>query len=114
MDEKKMDATIAVILRTGVSLAALLVLLGGVAYLGRFGSGVENYRSFHPTTFQFGIPRSGRELIETGLLVLILTPVIRVIFSAFAFARERDTTYVVITLIVLCLLVVGWFTGHAA
>jgi uncharacterized membrane protein len=114
MDEKKMDATIAVILRAGVSMAALLVLLGGVAYLGRFGSGIENYRSFHPTSFHFGIPRSGRELIETGLLVLILTPVIRVVFSAFAFARERDTTYVVITLIVLSLLVVGWLTGHAA
>jgi uncharacterized membrane protein len=114
MDEKKMDATIAIILRGGVSLAALLVLLGGVAYLGRAGSDIENYRSFHPTTFHFGIPHSGRELIEAGLLILILTPVIRVVFSAFAFARERDTTYVVITVIVLGLLAVGWLTGHAA
>jgi uncharacterized membrane protein len=113
MDDRKMDGTIAVILRTGVSLAALLVLLGGVSYLGRFGSGLPNYKSFHPTAFHIGVPRSGPELIEAGLLILILTPVVRVLFSAFAFAKERDITYVVITLIVLVLLGVGWFAGHS-
>ncbi len=46
--------------------------------------------------------------------MLIMTPIARVIFSVFAFAREKDTTYVVITLIVLALLAFGWFTGYAA
>jgi uncharacterized membrane protein len=114
MDDKQMDESISNILRAGVSLAALLVLLGGVAYLGSFGSHIPNYTTFRPSLFHTGVPRSGRDLIETGLLILILTPVIRVIFSVFAFARERDTTYVVITLIVLALLALGWFTGHAA
>jgi uncharacterized membrane protein len=114
MDEKHMDGAIAVILRVGVSLAALLVLLGGVAYLGKFGSGYASYHTFRPTIFHLAAPRSGRELIEIGLFVLILTPVVRVIFSVFAFAQERDTTFVVITLIVLALLGVGWLTGYAA
>ena len=52
--------------------------------------------------------------METGIFVLILTPVLRVVFSVYAFARERDTVYVIVTLIVLALLSLGWFTGQAA
>ncbi len=53
----------------------------------------------------------GRGWIQLGLLLLIATPVARVVFTVFAFARERDTTYVVVTLIVLGLLLCGLFGG---
>ena len=46
----------------------------------------------------------GPGLIQTGLLVLIATPVARVAFSAFAFAAQGDRAYVVITLVVLAVL----------
>lgn len=114
IDDKMMDSVIATILRLGVSLAALLVLLGGVAYLGKSGSGFPDYRTFHPFHFRIALPRTGSELIETGIFALILTPVLRVVFSVYAFARERDTVYVIVTLIVLTLLIIGWFTGQAA
>ena len=39
-----------------------------------------------------------------GLLLLVATPVMRVIFSAAAFAFQGDRTYVIITLIVLAVL----------
>jgi uncharacterized membrane protein len=54
----------------------------------------------------------GRGLIQLGLLLLIATPVARVIFSVFAFARQRDATYVLITLIVLAVLVYSLFSGY--
>ena len=47
---------------------------------------------------------SARAIIQLGLLLLIATPVARVLFSAIAFAIERDCMYVVITLIVLAIL----------
>lgn len=47
----------------------------------------------------------GRALIQLGLLLLIATPVSRVAFSVFAFERQRDWTYVGITLAVLAVLV---------
>ena len=47
---------------------------------------------------------SARAIIQLGLLLLIATPVARVLFSAIAFALERDSMYVVITLIVLAIL----------
>jgi uncharacterized membrane protein len=43
-------------------------------------------------------------IIQLGILILIATPVVRVAFSVFAFAEERDWMYVVVTLVVLGLL----------
>ena len=47
---------------------------------------------------------SGRGLIQLGLLFLIATPIARVVFSVVGFLRQRDWTYVGITLVVLALL----------
>jgi uncharacterized membrane protein len=50
-------------------------------------------------------------LIQFGLLLLVATPVARVAFAVFAFARERDRVYLTVSLIVLAVLVyslVGW------
>ena len=54
--------------------------------------------------FRYAIALDPRGIIQLGLLLLIATPVARVVFTVFAFAYERDWTYVVITLIVLTLL----------
>ena len=40
-------------------------------------------------------------IIQLGLLVLIATPIVRVILSVVAFVLERDLLYVVVTSIVL-------------
>jgi uncharacterized membrane protein len=44
-----------------------------------------------------------------GLVLLILTPVARVVFSLAAFGLERDWTYVAIACIVLALLTYSLF-----
>jgi uncharacterized membrane protein len=102
-----MEETIAGILRLGVSAAAILAVIGMAFYLKSFGGATPSYRVFHAATFPKG-------WLHASILMLILTPVARVVFSVFAFAREKDATYVAITLIVLALLTVGWFTGYAA
>ena len=53
-----------------------------------------------------------RGLIQLGLLLLIATPVARVAFSVFAFARQHDRTYVVVTLIVLSILIFSLAGGR--
>jgi uncharacterized membrane protein len=50
-------------------------------------------------------------LIQLGLLLLIATPVARVLFSVLAFIYEKDWTYVGITMIVLTLLCYSLFGG---
>ncbi len=117
-----MDEIMGGLLRTGVVLAAAIVLVGGVVYLMRHRVPVTNYRVFQGEPgdlrsvsgiFHEALAFHGRGLIQLGLLVLIATPVARVAFSFFAFLYERDWTYVFVTLFVLGLLVYSLFGGHA-
>ena len=49
---------------------------------------------------------------QLGILVLIATPVFRVLLSAFAFWMQRDWIYVAITLVVLAVLAFSLLSGH--
>jgi uncharacterized membrane protein len=104
------------LLQVGVLAAGLVVLVGGVRYLARYWAAHPHYGTFssEPDDLRHvgGIVRAalefrGRGLIQLGLLLLIATPVARVAFSLFAFLRERDWTYVLITAFVLSLLGLG-------
>jgi uncharacterized membrane protein len=99
----------------------MLVLVRGVLYLGRHGSETADYRVFHgePSdlrsvsgTARDALAGRGRGVIQLGLLILIATPVARVAFSALAFGRQRDATYVVVTMIVLAVLVYSLLGRH--
>src|SRR5437763_1980111 len=111
--DQQVDRFLGDLLRTGVLLAAVTVLAGGVAYLARHGTDPADYRVFRGEPADLRTPSGivkdalalrGRGLIQLGLLLLIATPVARVALSAFAFARQRDATYVAATLLVLALL----------
>ncbi len=116
--DKRIDEIMGLLLRTGVIIAASLVLLGGIVYLVRHPVPAVNYRTFQGEPVQYrsisGIFRdatglTGRGLIQLGLLLLIATPVARVIFSVFAFLYERDWKYVFFTLVVLGILMFSLF-----
>jgi uncharacterized membrane protein len=110
------------LLRAGVAIAAAVVLLGGIVYLVHHGHerrpDLSKFREGEPSPLRSpsGIVKEaaqfhGRGLIQLGLLLLIATPVARVVFSVYAFLRERDYTYVVLTLIVLAVLLYSLFHG---
>ncbi|HUK56302.1 MAG TPA: DUF1634 domain-containing protein [Nitrospiria bacterium] len=111
--EPRMEMIASRLLRDGVILAAVIVLLGGMLYLARYGAAFPDYRIFRgePTDLRSvagivvdALSLRSRGLIQLGLLLLIATPVARVAFSVFAFARQRDRTYIIVTAIVLALL----------
>jgi uncharacterized membrane protein len=106
MSDKRAEEIIGILLRTGVTIAA-------IPYHIQHGSASPDYHTFHgePDHLRHisGIVKSSMALdpaaiIQLGILILIATPVARVAFSVFAFAEERDWMYVVVTLIVLALL----------
>src|ERR1700722_18642452 len=106
--DERMDLVMGKLLQTGVLAAAGVVLAGGILYLMRHPTPTTNYKVFAGESEQLrtisGIFREalalrGRGLIQLGLLILIATPVARVGFSFFAFLRQRDWTYVAVTLI---------------
>ncbi len=111
--DQKLENIVGNLLRTGVSLAAVVVFIGGIIYLKRHGREPVNYRVFQgePTDLKTvpGIIRSalglhGRGIIQFGLLLLIATPVFRVALSIWGFAAEKDHMYTLFTIIVLIVL----------
>jgi uncharacterized membrane protein len=116
--DQRFEELIANLLRTGVLLSATVVLLGAIIYLIRHGFEPADYRVFHGEPSELNSVRGilgfafnlhGRGLIQLGLLLLIATPVSRVTFSVFGFAREGDRMYVGFTLIVLIVLLYSLF-----
>jgi uncharacterized membrane protein len=109
MDEK-LQILLANILRIGIFSSAGLVLAGGIYYLVVNGTAGASFHVFRPEAVKnldlSGIARNvsafkSEGLIQLGLLMLIATPILRVLFSLVMFALERDRIYVVVTLIVL-------------
>jgi uncharacterized membrane protein len=121
-NDVRMEAIVGQLLRAGVILSAAVVLAGGILFVLRHGSETPQYHTFHGEPPEFrSVPLiiagvrglRGRAIIQLGLLLLIATPVARVAFSVFGFARERDRLYVVITCVVLGLLLFSLFGPHA-
>ena len=116
--DQRIENIIAHLLRAGVLTAALVVIGGAIPYLGFHPRARVDYRTFHnePATLKtvHGIlpaAFSGNALaiMQLGLLLLIATPIARVTFSAFAFAKEGDRMYVLFTLILLAVLLYSLF-----
>ncbi len=118
--DEQVEQTVGMILRSGVIVAALVVLMGGILYLIDYGVTFPDYRVFR------GEPPGLRTLsgivieafsfrfhgiIQLGLLLLIATPVARGAFSVLAFALQRDRTYVTVTLIVFAVLMYSLIGG---
>ena len=119
--EDRVDQIMGNLLRVGVIVSAALVLAGGVFYIMHYGGNVADRHVFRsepprlrsvPGIFSDAAALRSRGLIQLGLLLLILTPVARVAFSIFAFARTRDFLYVGITSFVLCVLLFSLTSGY--
>ena len=119
--DEQAEQIIGNLLRIGVSIAAAVVSLGGVVYLFRHGTALPQYQVFRGEPADLRtvsgivtdvISFRARGLIQLGLLLLIATPVARVAFSVFVFARQHDRTYVVVTLIVLSILIFSLAGGR--
>lgn len=111
--DESLERRVAALLGAGVILAVAVVLFGAVLLLARHGSETVDYRVFRGEPRMLTTPQGivegasrlrGRAIIDLGLLLLILTPVARVAFSAVAFFRARDRLYTCITMVVLLIL----------
>jgi uncharacterized membrane protein len=105
------------ILRAGVILSATIILIGFLLLIthsgGMSGFGVSS-GTFPHTLGQVWsglLVLQPQAIIASGLLLLIVTPVITVTTSAVAFAVERDRRFVVIALVVLAILITSMLIG---
>ncbi|GAA4327923.1 DUF1634 domain-containing protein [Mucilaginibacter gynuensis] len=117
-----MQLIIGRILRIGVFASIAIAFLGGIVYIARHGQetvdythfkGVPDFVSHIPTLIHGVFTLRGRAIIQTGIILLIATPVIRVLFSTIGFAIEKDRLYTIISAIVLLIILFSMLSGHA-
>jgi uncharacterized membrane protein len=122
-NDARMRDIMGTLLRVGVLSAAFLVVAGGVLFFIQHPKEIFDFTTFkgEPDKFRqvhlivkeaFGF--RGRDVIQLGLLLLIATPVARVIFSLIGFLIEKDWIYVAITAVVLIILSVSLFSNYLA
>lgn len=119
--DEKIEIVVGNLLRTGVLLSASVVIVGAAFFLTRHGFSPTDFHVFRgePADLRsvWGILHAalrmrGRGIIQLGLLLLIATPVARVAFSIFGFAKEKDYMYVAFTTTVFLILLYSMFGNH--
>lgn len=113
LTDERLEIAIGRVLQTGVLLAAAVVLIGGVMYLMHASGLRHDYSHFHgvaealrtPSGIWHGVLKGdAQSVIQLGLLLLIATPVMRVVFAGVGFLMERDWLYFWVSFVVLVVL----------
>jgi len=120
--DRNIENMVANLLRAGVTLAGIVVAVGGALYLLRHGTEISDHQVFKvppaadrllPDIITSALHGRARSIIQTGILLLIATPIARVALSMVGFTLERDWKYVAITAIVLTVLLYSLISGAA-
>jgi uncharacterized membrane protein len=121
LKDTDLQTLIGWVLRGGVFLSIGVCICGATIYLLAHGHDIAHYHNFKgvPTSVQMGeIVKSiatlkGRAIIQLGIILLIATPIFRVLFSAIGFVAEKDYLYTGITLLVLAIIFISMLSGYA-
>jgi uncharacterized membrane protein len=116
LGDQRLEIAMGRLLQIGVTVAAMVVLVGGLLYLKHSTGPLPNYQQFHgaPTAYEFvhgilgGLGRfDSQSLIAFGILLLIATPICRVIFGVVGFSLLRDRFYAAVSVTVLIILILS-------
>ncbi|HWD39130.1 MAG TPA: DUF1634 domain-containing protein [Fimbriimonas sp.] len=101
-DEQQIDLLVSGVLKAGLIASSTLVGIGSVLYLFKHGGQRADYSHFQPVQgfLRLSSEKLGRSIITIGILLLVLTPVARVLLTLVAFAKLKDRRYVAIAAIV--------------
>jgi uncharacterized membrane protein len=120
-DDRRMEVIMGRLLQVGVLLASFVMLAGGILYTRAHHAEAPNYRVFssEPQSLRYlggvisGI-RNGdpAAIIQLAVVLLIATPVARVVFALIGFAIEKDKLYILVSFTVLLVLLFGFIRSH--
>jgi uncharacterized membrane protein len=114
VEDQHLQKVVSMTLRSGVTTASVVSAIGGLLFLIANGRQTVDFHTFAGTNSPFtslasithalfgsDAAASKLAIVQVGVLILLLTPVLRVALSIVGFAMEKDHTYVLITAIVL-------------
>ncbi|WHT40209.1 MULTISPECIES: DUF1634 domain-containing protein [Myroides] len=121
--DNQLQSIIGNVLRYGVLSALTVTLLGGIILLAKDSQQVVSFSTFvekdqnlfvvFKTILQGVKDWNGESIIFLGILLLFLTPALRLLLSLFSFILEKDAMYVVITLIVIAVIILSVSFGFS-
>jgi uncharacterized membrane protein len=118
--DHRLEQLVGTILRTGIVIATLITLAGGILYLTS-GTHRVDYHAFRgePVSLRrvADILRAAAALdpmgiMQLGIVLLLATPLARVILSGISFAIQRDALYVAVTAVVFSVLLFSLLGPH--
>lgn len=112
--EKDFQLIIGNLLRYGVWISLSVAFIGGIIYLLNHGNELENYSTFYENDtnifkviiniYNGVIQGQGESIILLGIILLFITPILRLLISLIVFYFEKDYLYVFITMIVILII----------
>jgi uncharacterized membrane protein len=120
-NDRTMETIMGRLLQVGVLLASFVMLAGGILYVRAHHTATPDYRIFksEPQALRHvgGVLKGvvagdSAAVIQLAVLLLIATPVARVVFALIAFGIERDKLYIAVSAVVLAVLVFGFIRSQ--
>ena len=115
-----LNRSVGNLLRLGVILSVVTSFIGFVKLFFEGFEMPKDYASLEipegtiwKSFFDSLIKFEGMAIIQLGILLLILTPLVRLIFALVGYIKEKDYTYVIVSSIVLGIMVVSFLMGFA-
>jgi uncharacterized membrane protein len=107
--EQKGEHAIALVLRYGALISTVIMGVGVV--LALFRKTPAPYVSYHSIRPELLFARIGHldplAIVELGVLLMLFTPIARIVVAVITFALERDLKYVLISLGVLAVVLLS-------
>ncbi|MGM9474943.1 DUF1634 domain-containing protein [Pedobacter sp. GSP4] len=122
INDKDIQVILGTLLRAGVIISMSIVLVGGIIFLVHNNGVITDYKVFKPELAKFSsiaaifkgiLTFQGDAIVQFGILMLIFTPIARIIFAIFSFLIERDYLYVLIGFIILAIITISLNGGLA-
>jgi uncharacterized membrane protein len=116
--DKDLQSFIGNLLRLGVIIAMTIVVAGLILFLFQYGREMTDYGTFDEKgIFRFSEfyhtlkQGDSKAIMQLGVMVLIATPIARVLFTMIGFWLEKDRMYTIIALIVLFIIAFSLMFG---
>jgi uncharacterized membrane protein len=122
INDKDIQSLVGNLLRAGVYISMGIVIIGGIIYLFDHSAEKIDYAAFDfnkvslktvAAIFSEVLTFKGAAIVQFGLLMLIFTPIARVLIAVVSFFLEKDYLYVLIGLIVLAIIMASLSGGFA-
>ncbi len=118
MNDERFRTLLANVMLYGVLLAVAVMLVGGIVYLSENADRRPGDHVFtgepadlrHPVAIvRAAFAGNDTSVIQVGVLLLLLNPLLRVALAAAGYAASGDRLYAIISTVVFTVLVVSFF-----